>query len=384
MMRTPLLITGALALLSVGQVQAAELRLNREELRPESKPAYSPLKAKLESLDFYGRDEAVKLRFSLTNTSSQSLWVLRWQLPSEDMDANLFAVTRDGEVVAYEGRLVKRAQPRAEDYVEIKAGETWSVIFDPTSVYDMRFSGNYQVNLHQGKYSVRFSAPEVMNPALANAAMLLPQGQRPAMDDQPHTRLDQAATPAVQFGFQGVPNPSAVRPDMIDAKISGYSKCTTSQQTALTTAHNNAITLTSKAISHLTKNPSGSVLYTTWFGAYNSSRFATVKDHYTKANDAFVNKSVVYDCGCKDSAYAYVYPTQPYKIYVCKAFWSATALGRDSKAGTLVHEMTHFNVVGSTQDHIYGETGAKNLAKTDPAKAIFNADNHEYFAEDQP
>jgi peptidyl-Lys metalloendopeptidase len=41
-------------------------------------------------------------------------------------------------------------------------------------------------------------------------------------------------------------------------------------------------------------------------------------------------------------------------------------------------------VVASTQDYVYGATGAKNLAKTNPTKAVKNADNHEYFAEDQP
>ncbi|MEO8196116.1 MAG: M35 family metallo-endopeptidase [Thermoanaerobaculia bacterium] len=31
-----------------------------------------------------------------------------------------------------------------------------------------------------------------------------------------------------------------------------------------------------------------------------------------------------------------------------------SATGTDSKAGTLVHEMSHFNVVASTDDHAYG------------------------------
>ena len=79
-----------------------------------------------------------------------------------------------------------------------------------------------------------------------------------------------------------------------------------------------------------------------------------------------------------------MYPTQPYKIYLCKVFWSAPAIGRDSKMGTLIHEMSHFNVVAGTDDYVYGATGAHSLALTDPVKAIDNADNHEYFAEDQP
>ncbi len=58
--------------------------------------------------------------------------------------------------------------------------------------------------------------------------------------------------------------------------------------------------------------------------------------------------------------------------------------GTDSKAGTLVHEMSHFNVVASTDDVVYGQTGAKNLAFSNPEDAIRNADSHEYFAENTP
>ena len=46
--------------------------------------------------------------------------------------------------------------------------------------------------------------------------------------------------------------------------------------------------------------------------------------------------------------------------------------------------MSHFYVVASTSDYVYGQTGAMNLAISDPAKAIMNADNHEYFAENTP
>jgi peptidyl-Lys metalloendopeptidase len=93
---------------------------------------------------------------------------------------------------------------------------------------------------------------------------------------------------------------------------------------------------------------------------------------------------ITVDCKCKQSYYAYVYSNQPYKIYVCRAFWSAPLNGTDSKAGTLVHEMSHFDVVAGTDDVVYGQTGAKNLATSDPAKAITNADSHEYFAENTP
>lgn len=65
-------------------------------------------------------------------------------------------------------------------------------------------------------------------------------------------------------------------------------------------------------------------------------------------------------------------------------FWSTTATGTDSRAGTLVHEVSHWNVNGGTRDSVYGQSGAKNLASSNPARAVMNADNHEYFAENTP
>jgi peptidyl-Lys metalloendopeptidase len=58
--------------------------------------------------------------------------------------------------------------------------------------------------------------------------------------------------------------------------------------------------------------------------------------------------------------------------------------GTDSKGGTLVHEMSHFNVVASTDDWVYGQSGAASLAINNPSQAIDNADSHEYFGENTP
>ncbi|GAB1100261.1 MAG: hypothetical protein Sw2LagPseu_18090 [Shewanella algae] len=124
--------------------------------------------------------------------------------------------------------------------------------------------------------------------------------------------------------------------------------------------------------------------YATWFGSYNSSRWNSVSSNFSAIDSALNNQPLTFDCSCKKSYYAYVYPTQPYKIYMCNAFWSAPVSGTDSKGGTIVHEMSHFNVVAGTDDIVYGQSGAKSLALSNPAQAIQNADSHEYFAENTP
>ena len=70
-------------------------------------------------------------------------------------------------------------------------------------------------------------------------------------------------------------------------------------------------------------------------------------------------------------------------IYV-KHFGVQGLTGTDSKGGTLIHEMSHFNAVAGTDDVVYGQSGAQNLANSDPDSAITNADSHEYFAENTP
>lgn len=69
---------------------------------------------------------------------------------------------------------------------------------------------------------------------------------------------------------------------------------------------------------------------------------------------------------------------------MCNAFWTAPTSGTDSKGGTIIHETSHFNVVAGTDDIVYGQSGAKSLAISDPSQAIQNADSHEYFAENTP
>ena len=82
--------------------------------------------------------------------------------------------------------------------------------------------------------------------------------------------------------------------------------------------------------------------------------------------------------------FAYVYPSRPYDVYLCPTFFGADVLGTDSRAGTLVHELSHFTIVADTRDHRYGQSATARLAADDPDRAIENADNLEYFAENTP
>ena len=131
-------------------------------------------------------------------------------------------------------------------------------------------------------------------------------------------------------------------------------------------------------------NGSSGDRYNSWFGSYSSSRHNTVSGNFDSIKDALDNKPLTFDCSCNQSYFAYVYPNQPYKVYFCKAFWNARETGTDSRGGTIIHEMSHFNAVAGTDDVVYGQSGARALAISNPNDAVKNADSHEYFAENNP
>jgi hypothetical protein len=123
-----------------------------------------------------------------------------------------------------------------------------------------------------------------------------------------------------------------------------------------------------------------------WFGATDKAARDKIANRIDKM--LALNKDFKLD-QFKDATppdpkrFAYVYPTdKSHTVYIDQAFDSAPATGQDSAAGTLSHEMSHFNDIGGTQDHIYGAENAKLLATTDSAKALDNADNFEYYLED--
>jgi peptidyl-Lys metalloendopeptidase len=294
----------------------------------------------------FASSDAVLINVTIANDGQKPVKVLKWFTPVEDVEEPLFKVTRDGADVDYVGAHYKRLGPTGNDYLNLKPGESFSRFIDLAQYYDLSASGTYEIEYN---YDV--------------------------------TAL---ASNKVQFSVEGRAAPTLSVVPLAVTGTTSYSRCTATQQTTLTSARSNASTYAANALSYLTAGTTG-LRYTTWFGTYDLNRYNTVKTHFTAIKDAMDTKPVTFDCGCKKkTVYAYVYSNQPYTIYLCGVFWTAPMTGTDSKAGTLIHEMSHFTVVAGTDDWAYGQTNAKSLAISDPNKAIDNADSHEYFAENTP
>jgi len=300
-------------------------------------------------------DVDVVIKVTVTNTARHPVMLLSWQLPSDELDGPLFRITRDNQKVGYLGPIVKRGAPQATDRIKLDPGASLSYDVELTGAYDLSASGRYSIEYaSRGKH-----------------------GDAVSLGSDPlYVWLEgRSAKP--------VPPPP---PPPGGSSISYTGNCSASQQTALQAAVSAATNYATQSNAYLSSTtPSGTPRYTTWFGAYAPDRWNTAQAHFAAEQSAFTTQPLTLDCKCrKSNVYAYVYPTQPYKIYLCGAFWSAPLTGTDSRAGTLVHEMSHFNVVAGTDDWAYGQTAAKALAISDPVKAVDNADSHEYFAENTP
>ncbi len=312
------------------------------------------------------------IEYSLINQTGATIHVLRWQTPVDGLTNDLFSVRQNGEEIAYIGPLYKRVAPRPEDFVELKPGESLDAKVDLSTWYDMRKGGQYEVSYaREAREVIREVMAADRGGAIGAAESFdMRRGSTEVYADASPQALDEDDSFRSQVGIRAASN--------------SYVSCSNTRQSQLVTARNSSVTYASNSKSYLAAGKTGS-RYTWWFGTYNSSRYSTVRTHFNNIYSALSSQPFTFNCSCSDSGtYAYVYPTQPYKVYLCGAFWSAPNTGTDSRAGTLVHETSHFNVVAATGDYGYGQTNAHNLAVSNPAKAITNADNHEYFAENNP
>lgn len=115
------------------------------------------LRCQLSALEAPRLGGPVRLRWELANDSSFAVSVLAWQTPLEGFRGPIFAVTRDGEEVAYLGPVVKRADPTAESYVRLPAGGGAIREVDLAEAYDLAVPGRYRVTFPGGLLDV---APE--------------------------------------------------------------------------------------------------------------------------------------------------------------------------------------------------------------------------------
>jgi len=164
-----------------------------------------------------------------------------------------------------------------------------------------------------------------------------------------------------------------------------YNGCTSSESATLAQWHQDALHKI-EAARACTKSSCSSQV-DTWFGASTTqSQFAAgaTAQFNTMAN---VEGNTIYRCEsgnsamsqvCGGSTFAYVYPTDTSQnVYMCDFTFNYPDYSE--KVQTVIHELSHFNHVGDTNDNAYGESTCINLAQSNFQAAIQTADNVGYF-----
>jgi peptidyl-Lys metalloendopeptidase len=305
--------------------------------------------------------QALKLVTTVKNTGDQPLKLLKDPKgPLSPLPANTFdVVNAQGAHPAFTGIVAKylpeqvAAQGDGSTFTNLGPGQSTQVTHDLSRAYDFASTGEGEYTFTANKLFHYIDHSKNVVPITATV--------------EPYKVTITGPLTAPKFK-----TPST------------YHGCSADQRGALKRASYSGDQYAKEGYAYTQDLVAGTPRYNTWFGAFSAARHATVLDHFQKiSSHSFTQYS--YDCTCKDSGvYAYVFPDQFGIVYLCGAFWNAPLTGTDSKAGTLVHESSHFLDNGGTQDVVYGQSGCKALAISDPDHAVQNADTHEYYCENTP
>lgn len=327
MARMRTFLAGALFLLSVCLTGAAKAEL-LWDIRPEK-----PLFALGEKLTVF---------LTLKNTGQGPVLYPYWQNPCDEDSFSL--EDPSGKKIPFSGPLVKRLPPTQADMRALWPGESLRCQVDLAKGFRPQAAGKYDL---------------VFSRSLGGHAL---RGKR------------------VSVVLVGSPSALALP----SPKIAPFEGCGEDEKGVILQAQQVAMDMVQNALSILSwLSGDGTVFrfYQRWFGFPLYPRQDIVKGHFDAIAQILPQETYSCACSLKDPAkvFAYTNPDLPYELHLCPVFWETGMTGIDSKAGTLVHETGHF--VG-LEDIAYGFDNALALAQKNPSRAIYNADSHEYFAEE--
>ncbi|CAF3405689.1 unnamed protein product [Rotaria sp. Silwood1] len=322
----------------------------------------------------FSKKQDVVVNVQYNNTNNETIYIYKWCLPDNELHDPLFKVTCNDVPVDYLGPLIKRRTQTDDDVTPLEPGKTKVTLVQLSSAYDMSKTCNYSIQYKIPTERVIFKRAQTLKTIHTE-----PINNRPSEIESNNIQLTVEGRSNIQHEQGNIMN-------VHKRAVTSYVSCSTSQKDQLAVAVPSALQYASNSFNYLsTTTFSGTNRYKTWFGTYTSGNWNTLKGHYQNIKNVLSSQAITLNCGCtKSDAYAYVYPNQPYKIYLCPLFWSASTTGTDSKAGTLVHEISHFTAVAGTQDYVYGQMKCKSLAVSSSSQALMNADSHEYFTENNP
>lgn len=313
--------------------------------------------------------EAGQLEFTITNTSGDTVSFLRYHTPLGGFDNEVFTVTRDDEALDYLGRVALRLGPTPQDWITLENGESVDAWIDLGEVYDLRRGGVYTFTF---SFPVGY-LPGAETPDLREAAQ--PASTKQGAPARAPYQSALVRSDEVEVFVDGPADVEELAPPFL---TKGYSGCSSSQRSSLSTARSYGSSLSARSYNQLAgTSGSSNSLYRTWFGSYASSRYSYVQGNYYDLYYAF-QRTWQYTCtSCEAGVIAYVYPVYAYYVWICPGFFNYGSVERGS---FLLHEASHWNAVAGTDDYGYGSSYCQSLARSYPSYAVQNADNYRYFS----
>ncbi|MCC5972936.1 MAG: protease [Rubellimicrobium sp.] len=173
-----------------------------------------------------------------------------------------------------------------------------------------------------------------------------------------------------------------------------FDRCTKAQIDAATEAVQGAKRMTGVARAAVGDHEH----YVRWFGGYSPGNARIVEENLAAIDLALGAGALTLVCpalgeeDCWSDTFANVWPDEPFVINLCPAFFRmpgvegfgprASGFQNGTREGTIIHEISHFDVIAGTDDECYSRRFCASMARLDPRRAIRNADSYQYFVED--
>jgi peptidyl-Lys metalloendopeptidase len=178
------------------------------------------------------------------------------------------------------------------------------------------------------------------------------------------------------------------------AVAAGFEGCTKAERGIIIAALGRSGRLALTAATAIGPTP----VYRRWFGKFSSQNGDRVRRNLKSIVTAIRKDEISTECVnngiglCDQDTYAFVDPDEHYEVKLCPNFFemqtmkdlddASVAEGSGTRAGTIIHEISHFTIVAGTDDICYSREVCSEMAVSTPMDTFINADSYQYFVED--
>lgn len=280
----------------------------------------------------------------------------------------------NGQRIPYIGKMVHRDDENIPDeaYDTLRPGQAMSKHINIARAYEWPSDGDYYLRVKQPREGTIY--PDIMDTMIKITLKNVASHQHRAA-------AQQAKRTALAVSMHA-PTTAMASPGKLK-----YEGCSSKKQREIYKWHADARSHVTSAQACTTSSCTS--LVRTWFGNIDQRELAySVTSQFDEMSKRMDNSIYVCDNAamrriCSGGyTYAFVYPVdQLQKIHLCDFTFKVRDYGE--KVQTVMHELSHFNAIGGTNDEVYGEERSQELARISPSKAVKTADNVGYFGKFQ-